>query len=132
MVRALNLYLISFFVAMAGCGSSDGSSALGNPGSGLNGRNASEIGAAGGHLVDGAGFALYQASGPCLGSCLTEWPPLDANQIPTAINGANSASIGLNLGQVTYNGNPLYYFVSDTSPGETGGNGVGGFSLVAP
>jgi len=33
--------------------------------------------------------------------------------------------------QVTYNNRPLYHFASDTGPGDTSGQGVGGVWFVA-
>jgi len=34
--------------------------------------------------------------------------------------------------QITYNGLPLYYFASDSTPGKASGDGVGGFSVAKP
>ncbi len=68
----------------------------------------------------------------CTGSCLTVWPPLDASTVPTASAGASQAAIALSAGQVTYNGHLLYYFESDTAPGQATGTGVSGFTLVTP
>jgi predicted lipoprotein with Yx(FWY)xxD motif len=34
--------------------------------------------------------------------------------------------------QVTYNGLPLYGWKSDAKPGDTTGEGVGGFSVATP
>ena len=38
--------------------------------------------------------------------------------------------------QVTYNGHPLYYFVGDTKPGDTTGEGInafgGGWDVLSP
>jgi predicted lipoprotein with Yx(FWY)xxD motif len=95
-------------------------------------RSSASIGVSGGHLVDANGFALYDTQAACTGSCLTTWPPLTATQTPTATGGASAAAIALSAGQVTYNGHLLYYFESDTAPGQTSGSGVAGFTLVSP
>ncbi|MFI5231342.1 MAG: hypothetical protein ACHQSE_02400 [Gemmatimonadales bacterium] len=95
-------------------------------------RSAASIGVSGGHLVDANGFALYDTPAACTGACLTSWPPVDASQVPAATGGASAAAIALSAGQVTYNGHLLYYFESDTAPGQTSGSGIDGFALVAP
>ena len=33
--------------------------------------------------------------------------------------------------QLTYNGRPLYFYIKDTNPGDTKGQGVGGVWYVA-
>lgn len=124
---AYRLAVASSLFAIFGCGSSTKS-----PTSTTAVRSAASIGVSGGHLVDANGFALYDSPAACTGACLTTWPPLDATQVPAATGGASSAAIALSAGQVTYNGNLLYYFESDTAPGQTSGSGVGGFSLVSP
>jgi hypothetical protein len=60
---------------------------------------------------------------------------------PVAGHGVNAGELGTTIRadgskQVTYKGNPLYYFVADTSSGMTTGQGSDGFGakwwLVAP
>ena len=92
-------------------------------------------------LTDAQGFALYTFSmdsdgmSSCTGSCTTVWPALTvpAGTTPTAgtgVTGTVAAVLQANgTYQVTYNGSPLYTFVTDT-PGQATGNGVGGFSIV--
>jgi len=92
-------------------------------------------------LTDAQGFALYTFSmdqggmSNCTGSCLTVWPALTvpAGTTPTAgpgVTGTVAAVVQANgTSQVTYNGAPLYTFVTDTA-GQVTGNGVGGFSVV--
>ena len=127
LISAIGLFM------MFGCGSSGGSAAAtSSPASGnSSGRSATAINASGGHLVDANGFVLYTASA-CSGSCLTTWPPLTASQTPSAGTGVTLSAIGLSAGQVSYNGHLLYYFQSDTASGQATGDGVGGFTLVAP
>jgi len=93
-------------------------------------------------LTDAQGFALYTFSmdhngmSSCTGSCAAVWPALTvpAGTTPTAgtgVTGTVAAVLQANgTYQVTYNGSPLYTFVSDTAPGQVTGNGVGGFSIV--
>ena len=68
----------------------------------------------------------------CSGACAVNWPPLRASGKPTLGSGANSSLVGTTVRsdgkpQVTYNGHPLYYFVTDHKPGQTTGQGVNQF-----
>jgi predicted lipoprotein with Yx(FWY)xxD motif len=96
-------------------------------------------------LTDSKGMTLYQFAkdqanvSNCSGGCAAAWPPLvvAAGQDPTAGDGV-TGKLGVitrqdgNL-QVTYNGLPLYFFASDSKPGDTNGQGVGGvWSIVHP
>jgi predicted lipoprotein with Yx(FWY)xxD motif len=93
-------------------------------------------------LTNGQGFALYtyandhNGMSSCAGSCAAVWPAqtVPAGTTPTAgpgVTGTVAAVLQSNgTYQVTYNGSPLYTFVSDSSPGQVSGNGVGGFSVV--
>jgi predicted lipoprotein with Yx(FWY)xxD motif len=95
-------------------------------------------------LVNSSGKALY-TYGPdkghggkstCTGGCLQQWPALvvPSGTTPTrgpGVTGTVNAVMQSNgTNQVTYNGMPLYTFVSDTSSGQVTGNGVGGFSVA--
>jgi predicted lipoprotein with Yx(FWY)xxD motif len=94
-------------------------------------------------LTDSAGMTLYtfktDATTPgksaCNGSCAGTWPALTASSVPTAVNGASGtfASITRDDGakQLTYNGQPLYRYAGDKSPGQTNGDGIGGVWFVA-
>lgn len=72
----------------------------------------------------------------CTGACAQAWPPLLASGKPSAGKGVSASKLGeIKHGhshQVTYAGHPLYYFASDTTAGQTTGEGVGGFFVVAP
>jgi predicted lipoprotein with Yx(FWY)xxD motif len=92
-------------------------------------------------LVDGKGMTLYifTQDGPdksnCNASCLANWPPLLTQGNPTLGTGVDDSKIGsavLADGTriVTYNHMPLYYFIKDTKPGETNGQGVGSVWFV--
>jgi predicted lipoprotein with Yx(FWY)xxD motif len=91
-------------------------------------------------LTDSKGFTLYyflpeknSTIGACTGGCLSAWPAMVVTGAPTAAAGVTgtlaTVSIMVNgaaATEVTYNGWPLHTFGSDTAPGQTGGNGVGG------
>jgi predicted lipoprotein with Yx(FWY)xxD motif len=85
-------------------------------------------------LTNAAGKTLYwfaidtSTTSKCTGTCATYWPP---------VIGTPSAAAGTSLphgfgtitrpgGQIqaTYDGHPLYTYVSDTAPGQIGGNGL--------
>ena len=89
-------------------------------------------------LVDGRGFSLYlfeadtTTKSTCSGDCAANWPPLLTNGAPMASGAAAQAMLGTTARsdgttQVTYNGHPLYFFVSDTKAGDTHGQGLTAF-----
>jgi len=89
----------------------------------------------GDYLVDPHGRTLYlfDADPPnqstCLASCATEHPPLVAVGAPAAGDGTNSNLLDVisrpdGTNQVSYGGHPLYYFLGDTEPDDTKGQGV--------
>jgi predicted lipoprotein with Yx(FWY)xxD motif len=99
------------------------------------------------YLTDRSGRALYMWLGDdagksnCSGQCADGWPPAVTASAPRASGGARSASLGTIIRsdgrkQVTYGGHPLYYFVIDSGPGTTKGQGSDSFGarwwLVAP
>ena len=66
----------------------------------------------------------------CTGDCLVNWPPLLTQGSPVLGAGADDSKIGSTLLAdgtriVTYNHWPLYYWIKDTKPGDTTGQGVG-------
>jgi predicted lipoprotein with Yx(FWY)xxD motif len=80
-------------------------------------------------LVDGRSRALYlftrerSKRSRCYGDCATAWPPFLASGGARAGKGAKADLLGTTKRrdgktQVTYNGHPLYYYVSDNEPGE--------------
>jgi predicted lipoprotein with Yx(FWY)xxD motif len=93
-------------------------------------------------LTTGSGMALYtlntdhDGQSTCHGSCAAVWPPLNipAGTVPTAgpgVTGTVGSSKQPNgTFQVTYNGSPVYTFVSDSAPGQVTGNNVTGFFVV--
>ncbi|GGK99951.1 hypothetical protein [Deinococcus radiotolerans] len=93
------------------------------------------LGALGKGLVDAGGMTLYLYTkdaknvSNCYDGCAAAWPPLLTAYLPTA-----SADLQPHLGtttrkdgavQVTYDGQPLYYWVKDKKPGDTTGQNVG-------
>ncbi|MGC3995559.1 MAG: hypothetical protein QM779_15810 [Propionicimonas sp.] len=84
-------------------------------------------------LVDGKGMTLYMftkdsaGTSACSGQCLVAWPPLLGS--PTAGSGVDDSKLGSftrtdGTTQATYNGWPLYYWQSDTKPGDVSGQNV--------
>jgi len=89
-------------------------------------------------LVDSHGKTLYLWAhdtghkSTCYGDCAAYWPPLITHGSPSARGGAQAGLLGTSKRrdgrlQVTYAGHPLYYFVQDTKPGQTKGEGLTGF-----
>jgi predicted lipoprotein with Yx(FWY)xxD motif len=89
-------------------------------------------------LVDAHGKTLYMwahdkgAKSTCYGDCAEYWPPLITHGRALAGAGAHANQLGASRRsdgrmQVTYAGHPLYYFVQDTKPGQTKGEGLTGF-----
>jgi predicted lipoprotein with Yx(FWY)xxD motif len=80
-------------------------------------------------LADGSGRALYlftrekSVRSRCYGQCAVAWPPFYARGTLRAGSGAESARLGTSERRdgrriVTYNGHPLYYYVTDRKPGQ--------------
>jgi predicted lipoprotein with Yx(FWY)xxD motif len=80
-------------------------------------------------LTDGRGRALYLFTrertkrAACYGQCANAWPPFYARGTVRAGKGVEQSGVGVtgrrgNRRQVTYNGHPLYYYVTDRAPGE--------------
>ena len=80
-------------------------------------------------LFDGRGRALYLftrengSSSRCYGDCARAWPPFYTRGKPRAGDGADASLFGTTKRrggrrQVTYDGHPLYYYVSDRAPGQ--------------
>ncbi len=93
-------------------------------------------------LTNAQGMTLYYrtsdtATSVCSGGCASAWPPLLAtsSSAPTSsasLPGKLSAVTDANGSQCAYNGHVLYTFASDTAPGQTNGEGVGGVWFVVP
>jgi predicted lipoprotein with Yx(FWY)xxD motif len=98
-------------------------------------------------LVGANGKTLYlfeadtSTQSTCSGACAQAWPPLTTAGSPKAAGGVSASLLGTTTrsdgtAQVTYNGHPLYYFVSDTKAGDTTGEGStafgAGWDVVSP
>jgi predicted lipoprotein with Yx(FWY)xxD motif len=94
-----------------------------------------------GEILTSEGRTLYvfmpDAGGAptCNDDCATAWPPLVADGAPTVGEGLDAALFATATRddgdeQVTVDGWPLYSFASDTAPGDTNGQGVGGVWYV--
>lgn len=91
-------------------------------------------------LVDANGRALYLfekdtgGKSSCSGSCASVWPPLTASGKPAPGGGVSASALGTTSNggktQVTYDGHPLYYYVSDSGPGQTSGQGLNQFGAL--
>lgn len=90
------------------------------------------------YLADPSGKPLYTYNADskgvsnCTGSCLANWPPYVAkgstSNLPQGVGVIKRSDSGQM--QYTYNGLPLYYFVSDGS--SPTGDGVENFSIAKP
>lgn len=80
-------------------------------------------------LVDGKGRALYlftrepSTRSRCYGQCAVAWPPFYARGQLRAGSGLDADKLASSRRRdgrriVTYNGHPLYYYISDTRPGQ--------------
>jgi predicted lipoprotein with Yx(FWY)xxD motif len=92
------------------------------------------------YLVNASGFTLYfratdpgNGSSTCTGGCVGFWPLFNAGsgtiKLPPLLSSTSfgTATRSDGLKQTTFDGYPLYYYVKDTAPGETNGQGKGNF-----
>ena len=88
-----------------------------------------------GYLTDGEGRALYLYTedeagvSNCSGACAENWPPLTTQGTTIGLDGVAPGQLDTleredGSLQVTYIGQPLYYFAQDQAAGETNGQGV--------
>jgi predicted lipoprotein with Yx(FWY)xxD motif len=94
-----------------------------------------------GTILTSQGMTLYRFAqdeadvSNCYDQCAANWPPLLASSgEPTAGEGL-TGQLGViertdGGRQVTYNGQPLYFFIQDSKFGDTTGQGVGGVWFV--
>lgn len=93
-------------------------------------------------LVDANGRTLYHfmrdmpgnGTSACYNQCITIWPVFYAPQVRVSppLNPLEFGTITRTTGeqQTTYKGWPLYYYGTDTSPGDVKGQGFGGIWFV--
>jgi predicted lipoprotein with Yx(FWY)xxD motif len=90
-------------------------------------------------LVDAEGFTLYVftndvgGESSCYDSCEATWPVVPGDtaigsDLDAAMFGTTARTDGTE--QLTVNGQPLYRYAPDTSPGDTNGQEVGGVWFV--
>src|SRR4029078_12301421 len=98
------------------------------------------------YLVDSAGRSLYQfakdtagasPTSACSGACIGTWPAFDsaATAVPTGIDASvKSMNRADGKAQVSWKGQPLYYYSMDAAPGDIKGNGLGNgaWTLIDP
>jgi len=87
-------------------------------------------------LVNSKGFTIYHLTtdpkdkSTCTGGCASTWPPvMAASSAEATVPGMSGFGTITRPGgglQLTYNGEPLYTFSGDTSPGQTRGQGLYG------
>ena len=142
-MRTLLMALITL-VAVTACGGSNTPASATTPASTPSGAATVAVASSTklGHiLVDGSGRTLYlfeadkSTSSTCYGSCATYWPPLLTNGGPQAGAGADAMLLGTTnrtdgTVEVTYNGHPLYYVVTDHNPGDATGQAVNNFGAL--
>lgn len=85
-------------------------------------------------VTDGDGNTVYvfdmdeEGVSNCTGDCADAWPPVTGEV--SAGDGVDEALLGSTERedgsvQVTYDGQPLYFYSADQAPGDTNGQGVG-------
>ncbi len=138
---------LAILVAVAGCGgSSNSSSSSSTTTAGATAGGAATIDVAnnaqlGQILTDSNGNTVYvfdkdtNGKSACSGSCAGVWPPVTTSGSPKAGQGVIASKLGTTKRsdgstQVTYAGHPLYTYTSDTSPGDTTGNGINSFGAL--
>jgi len=86
-------------------------------------------------LTDGQGRTVYlldsdpSGRSTCAADCAAVWPPVTSTEPLAAGAGLVQAMLGSSTRsdgstQLTYGGHPLYYFVHDSGPGTTAGQGI--------
>ena len=132
----LNRYLAAALIAAAAltataCGSSGSSTSAGStPAGGTALKTAMISGSS--VLTNAKGFTTYwfapdtATKSVCNGSCAQYWPPVPGHVTAgpgvTGTLGTITRSDGSS--QATYNGHPLYTYVSDSAPGQATGNNL--------
>jgi len=127
-LSALALVLLIVAVAGAGPGSSSSTTTAGGSGQQLKTTTIHGVTV----LTNAKGFTLYwfapdtPTKSNCNGSCTAYWPPVPGHVSAGPGVTGTVATITRSDGssQATYNGHPLYTYVSDTSPGQDSGNNL--------
>jgi predicted lipoprotein with Yx(FWY)xxD motif len=129
-------------VALAGCGGSDStsSSASARPPEPASGRAAVDVAESSlGKILVGANrrtlYVFEKDTGSksaCFGACARVWPPFRTKGKPVVDAAAAMALVATiarsdGAPEVTYDGQPLYYYAGDESGGDTNGEGLSDF-----
>ncbi|MCW5695933.1 MAG: hypothetical protein KIS96_04250 [Bauldia sp.] len=83
-------------------------------------------------LVGPNGMTLYSFDNDdenvsnCYGGCATNWPPFYVEEGAVAEGDWTIVERTDDNAMWAYKGMPLYYWINDTAPGDTTGDGVGG------
>lgn len=92
-------------------------------------------------FTDGQGMTLYtftkdtKGKSNCYEVCATNWPPLLVSGAPRIGSDLLTSKFGVitrtdGSQQLTFEGMPLYRWAKDVKPGDTNGQGFGGFWFV--
>ncbi|MGH3745755.1 MAG: COG4315 family predicted lipoprotein [Mycobacteriales bacterium] len=131
--------LLALAAFTAACGSSSSGQSQ-NPASAIApaGSGGASIQLSNGHLADGSGRTVYlwvadsAGSSHCSGACASVWPPVTVSGQPTPGQGVTASQLTTTKRsdgktQLVYAGHPLYYYASDSAPGDANGQGSDGF-----
>ncbi|MCX2678685.1 hypothetical protein OOZ15_01910 [Galbibacter sp. EGI 63066] len=133
--------IVSVFYSCSSSDDSDDGTTPTDPETPENTVKLSEDGTFGEILTDSEGMTLYffsndsKMTSTCEGECLSAWPVFYEEEL-TLDDGLDEADFGTitredGEKQTTYKGWPLYYYVGDSSAGDTIGDGVGNVWYVA-
>jgi predicted lipoprotein with Yx(FWY)xxD motif len=138
MSRALALAALLLSVVLSACGSGEDEQRNQSPGGdGIVEVRQTSLGPV---LVDGAGRTLYlferdeAGESACDGDCARTWPPAAAvdGRPASGSPGVQRSKLGVEtrsegIGQISYDGHPLYRYSGDEKAGDTNGQGKDDF-----
>ena len=144
--------IVAFSIAVAGCGSSSKTSTPTTSSSSSTTSATTSSPASGavkigteqskyGTILEANNKTLYALSSDtattssCSSTCAKVWPPLTVTAVPSfgpGVSQARFSHLSRSDGsqQLSYGGHPLYWFVHDTAPGQTSGEGIHAFGGV--
>ena len=150
-LAAIGMVAVALLVAACGSAAKSASTATGANASDVSSSRTLTVGtargSAGTYLIGAGDRAIYLwvADGKnmshCSGACASIWPPVTTHASPHAGAGVHAGQLGTitragGVKQVTYDGQPLYYYAGDSHAGTTTGQGSDSFGakwwLVSP